>query len=261
MSPLILKNATSKLPRATAGRLIHLGIFIGWTVATHGEPLDIGIIDVGSGNDVEFTVTNNTDHGIYYTEKPLGGFRFRIGLRGGEKFEVSSGRMSQITQELLPHASVVTKISFSPERFHLQPNQAYEMDLRWGDVHLGSEGLTIVNLMLETDAANHVRLETTAGTQVKYHPADSTVSAQIKGTNVPVPEIKAKGAELPARKTPLNEALRIGGTEARRADSLAPIVTQYAWQVTGIVCALVVAGVILARAYYAKISKSCKPPN
>jgi hypothetical protein len=119
----------------------------------------------------------------------------------------------------------------------------------------------MVNLMLETDGANHVRLETTPVTQVKYHPADPAVSAQIKGTNIPVPEIKATGEEVPARKEPLNEALRMRGTEVRNADSLVPTVTQYPWQGTGIILALGVAGLIVAGAYYRKISKAHKSPN
>jgi hypothetical protein len=82
MNQLFLKNAAPKLARVTGARLIHFGILIGWTVMAHGEPLEIGIVEVGSGNDVEFTVTNNTDHGIFYTAKLLGGFHFRIGLPG-----------------------------------------------------------------------------------------------------------------------------------------------------------------------------------
>jgi hypothetical protein len=134
-----------------------------------GAPLELELDTLEGTANIELRITNKTFHDVMYTAGEFRGFHFEISSAGKPRARVSEAMFTTARISLSPGLTEKVVVSLAGIDFDLEPSKTYRLNIIWGNVRRGMEGLVLADLDLKTDAKNQISIQSDAKTTVTYH--------------------------------------------------------------------------------------------
>lgn len=219
----------------------------------NGAPLDIEVTQVE--NKIEVSIKNNTGHKISYQTGIFRGFHFWDGSSGLPKKRILDDGLHGGSQVLSVGEAQRCSFLIDKPFFLRKPNTSFEIDVGWGDVEFGAEGLLLSNLQIVTDAAGAMEIRSTDRTRIEYTlPSPDFKYPDDHFTNVIVPMITRGNYKDANVQASIKRILDRAHPEPTNIKQEAASTAEAAGQrthlgVTIVIIALTLIGVILARRF------------
>lgn len=231
-------------------------IIIFWSLITASlasDPLDLQIALQANERILFLTVKNNTGHEIMYHGAQYGGFHFEIATTGEEFKQVEDdivfGRSGLPAGEKLEQ-----RIDMSTSNFGLTPNQTVKLNIIFGTVTLGGEGMRVEDLILVTDSTGAISIEASETTRITYFEADVDINAQRPGTAefyqksreskraTPNPQLTVNGKPLHQHRPSTTNPTQPSTATLKTGSQIYPIseVNIKFWQTPSIICLCII---------------------